>query len=182
MMEKNLDEILSDAAARIGIFLNDKQLSLFSIYYRELFSWNKKINLVSAKTSLDIPIKHFIDSMTPLLFLANPSARLLDIGAGAGFPGIPMKIVSPSLKVFLLESSRKKTSFLKHVVRTLHLDETVVIHNRVEHLMADDAYKNCFDTVISRATFKLSALIPISSFFLKHNGTLMALKYVKCPG
>lgn len=176
MMDKNLDEILSDAAARIGIFLSDKQLSLFAAYYGELLSWNEKINLVFAKSSLDIPIKHFIDSLTPLLFLTNPSSMLLDIGTGAGFPGIPMKIVSPSLKLFLLESSRKKTSFLKHVIRTLHLDETIVIHNRAEHLMTDGAYKNCFDTVISRATLKLSALIPMSSFFLKHNGILIAMK------
>jgi len=175
-MEKNLETILFDAATRIGIFLNDKQLSLFSQYYRELVVWNEKMNLVSVKSDLDIPIKHFIDSLTPVLFLMNTSTRLLDIGAGAGFPGLPMKIAVPSLKVSLLESSRKKTSFLKHVIRTLALDKTTVIHNRAEHLITDDRYRNYFDTVISRATFKLSALMPMSSFFLRHNGTVMAMK------
>jgi 16S rRNA (guanine527-N7)-methyltransferase len=176
MMEKNLDDILGDAAKKIGIILNDRQLSLFSAYYRELLVWNQKINLVSIKSDLDIPVKHFIDSMTPLSFLENPSARLLDIGAGAGFPGIPMKIAVPSLKVFLLESSRKKTSFLKHTIRILGLDEITVIHNRIENMMFDDVYRNGFDTVISRATFKLPALISISSHFLIHNGILVAMK------
>ena len=175
-MEKNPDERLSEAATGMGVHLNDKQLSLFYTYYRELLAWNLKINLVSAKSSLDIPLKHFIDSLMPLPFVRNTSARLLDIGAGAGFPGIPMKIALPSLKVFLLESSRKKTSFLKHIIRTLRLDETTVIHNRVEHLITDDSYRNGFDIVISRAAFKLSDLLRISSFFLINNGVIMAMK------
>lgn len=175
-MEKTLNNILADAAKKIGIILNEAQLSLFATYYRELLVWNKKINLVSAKSVLDVPVKHFIDSMTPLPFMTNLSSRLLDIGAGAGFPGIPMKIAAPSLKVSLLESSRKKTSFLRHIIRILGLEETDVIYNRVEHLMVDNVYRHGFDTVISRATFKLPVLISISSFFLSHNGNLVAMK------
>jgi 16S rRNA (guanine527-N7)-methyltransferase len=176
MMEKNLGDILSGAASGMGIVLQDRELALFSTYYRELLAWNKKINLVSAKSVLDIPIKHFIDSLTPLPFIMNTSGSLLDIGTGAGFPGIPMKIAVPSLKVFLLDSSRKKTSFLKHTIRTLRLDEATVIHSRIEHVMAEGTYKNSFDIIISRATFKLPALLRIGAFFLASNGIAVAMK------
>ena len=175
-MEKKFDEILAEAATEIGVSLDDEQLSRFTRYYSELLAWNRKMNLVSVKSSLDIPIKHFIDSLTPLPYLMNPSARLLDIGTGAGFPGIPMKIALPSLMVFLLESSRKKTSFLKHIIRTLGLDKTTVIHNRVEYLMANGAYRNAFDIMISRATFKLPVLLQIGAFFLTGNGIAIAMK------
>lgn len=175
-MEKNFDEILAEAAMEIGVSLNNEQLSRFTRYYFELLTWNRKMNLVSVKSSLDLPIKHFIDSLTPLPYLMNPSARLLDIGTGAGFPGLPMKIAMPSLMVFLLESSRKKTSFLKHIIRTLGLDNTTVIHNRIEYVMANDTYRNAFDIMISRATFKLPVLLRIGAFFLAGHGIVIAMK------
>ena len=160
----------------MGEPLNDRQLLLFSTYYRELLVWNEKINLVSAKSPLDIPVKHFIDSLTPLPFIPKLSLRLLDIGTGAGFPGIPLKIARPALKVSLLESSRKKTSFLKHMIRSLELEDITVIHDRVEHVMEDDRYADNFDVVISRAAFKLPDILRISSFFLDDNGTVIAMK------
>jgi 16S rRNA (guanine527-N7)-methyltransferase len=175
-MEKDLHRILSGASISMGITLTDRELALFSIYYSELIVWNEKINLVSAKSASDIPIKHFLDSLTPLPFMINTSATILDIGAGAGFPGIPLKIAAPSLKVFLLESSRKKVSFLKHIIRTLNLDEITVIHNRAENIMTDDAYRERFDIVISRAALKLPALLRISAFFLADEGSVMAMK------
>jgi 16S rRNA (guanine527-N7)-methyltransferase len=175
-MEKNFDDILAKAATEMGVYLNNEQLSRFTRYYSELLAWNRKMNLVSVKSSLDIPIKHFIDSLTPLPYLLNSSGRLLDIGTGAGFPGLPMKIAMPSLTVFLLESSRKKTSFLKHIIRTLGLDNATVIHNRLEYVMADGAYRNAFDIMISRATFKLPVLLRIGAFFLAGNGIAVAMK------
>jgi 16S rRNA (guanine527-N7)-methyltransferase len=175
-MEKKLVETLSEAASSMGMTLTDRELNLFSIYYRSLLLWNKKINLVSAKSEGDIPIKHFIDSLTPLPFTTNKSARLLDIGTGAGFPGIPMKIVAPPLKVFLLEPSHKKTSFLKHIIRTLKLDEITVINNRAEHLMADNSFRDFFEVIVSRAAFKLPELLRISAFFLANDGIVIAMK------
>ena len=175
-MEKNLNKLLSDSARCMGITLTDRELSLFSAYYRELLVWNKKINLVSANSAPDIPVKHIIDSLTPLPFITNKSGTLLDIGTGGGFPGIPLKIALPSLKVFLLESSRKKTSFLKHIIRILNLDDITVIHDRVENIVADDVYRGRFDVIISRATFKLPVLLRISSFFLVNDGIVMAMK------
>jgi len=175
-MEKKLEEILSAAAKRMDEPLHDSQLLLFAEYYRELLFWNEKINLVSARSPLDIPVKHFIDSLTPLPFIPKEPLRLLDIGTGAGFPGIPLKIARSALKVSLLESSRKKVSFLKHIIRTLALDDTEVIHERVEHIMEDDRYTHSFDVVISRATFKLPEFLRIGSAFLVDHGTIISMK------
>jgi len=176
LMEQDISEILSDAANTLGITLGARELSQFAAYYNELLGWNKKINLVSVKSDLDIPIKHFIDSLTLLPFIKNKTGRLLDIGSGAGFPGIPLKIILDSLKVSLLESSRKKTSFLKHIIRSLNLTDISVIHNRAESLMENETHRGCFDVVASRATFKLRDFLQMGAFFLSGNGTLIAMK------
>jgi len=175
-MGNDLVKILTEASDALGVDLKNRELALFSIYFRELLLWNKKINLVSVTSDLDIPIKHFIDSLIPVPFLSNREAKLLDIGSGAGFPGLPMKIAVPSLKVFLLEASRKKTSFLKHVIRTLHLDDIAVIHNRAEHLVADGVYRGFFDIIISRATLKTSELLQMGAYFLRNDGFVIAMK------
>ena len=174
-MEKKLSQILSEAANAMGIALGDRETSLFAAYYGELLAWNSKINLVSVKSDRDIIIKHFIDSLTLLPYIRDNTCRVLDIGSGAGFPGIPLKIAVNSLKVFLLESSRKKSSFLKHVIRSLDLTDTVVIHNRAELLM-DEAYRGFFQIVTSRATFKLPQFLRMGAFFLAPRGSLIAMK------
>jgi 16S rRNA (guanine527-N7)-methyltransferase len=174
-MEKKLSQILSEAANAMGIALGKGELSLFAAYYGELLAWNSKINLVSVKSDRDIIIKHFIDSLTLLPYIRHNTCRVLDIGSGAGFPGIPLKIAVNSLKVFLLESSRKKSSFLKHVIRSLDLTDTVVIHNRAELLM-DEAYRGFFQIVTSRATFKLPQFLRMGAFFLAPRGSLIAMK------
>jgi 16S rRNA (guanine527-N7)-methyltransferase len=178
-MEKNMEDLLSKAASQMNIVLSRRETALFATYHREIVRWNTTANLVSApsvKSETDIPIKHFIDSLTPLPFLAHLDARLLDIGSGAGFPGIPLKIALPSLKVSLLESSRKKTSFLKHIIRTLHLQNTVIIHDRLESIIENDSYRGGFDVVISRATFKLPDLLRQATPLLAPGGLIVAMK------
>ena len=174
-MEKKLSQILSEAANAMGIALGKGALSLFAAYYGELLAWNSKINLVSVKSDSDIIIKHFIDSLTLLPYIRDNTCRVIDIGSGAGFPGIPLKIAVNSLKVFLLESSRKKSSFLKHVIRRLNLTDAVVIHNRAELLM-DEAYRGFFQIVTSRATSKLPEFLRMGASFLAPNGFLIAMK------
>jgi 16S rRNA (guanine527-N7)-methyltransferase len=169
-------DIFSSAAASIGVVIGEKERSLFQIYYEELLLWNERINLVSIKSPVDIWIKHFIDSLTALPFITVPTGRLLDIGSGAGFPGIPLKIAMNSLEIFLLEASRKRVSFQKHICRRLHLEGIHVMHKRLEELMKDDAYLHTFDMVISRASFKLPQLVTISSPLLTKNGVLIAMK------
>ncbi|MBM4272170.1 MAG: 16S rRNA (guanine(527)-N(7))-methyltransferase RsmG [Deltaproteobacteria bacterium] len=175
-VDPSLIRTVSDAAQAIGVPLGHRELALIETYHRELLLWNEKINLVSVKSALDIPIKHVIDSLTIAPFITNRYAKVLDIGAGAGFPGIPLKIVRNELHVFLLEASRKKSSFLKHIIRSLNLAGTIVIHDRAERLMQGESYREYFDTVISRATLKLPVLIRMGAHFLNPNGFLIAMK------
>jgi len=178
-METWMALALADAAKDIGVYLGDRELSLLTTYYRELLVWNKKINLVSVKSNLDIPIKHFLDSLTLVPFILDTRGHVLDIGSGAGFPGIPLKIAINSLKISLLESSRKKSSFLKHIIRNLHLTDITVIHNRSEYLMENGAYKGRFAVVTSRATLKLPHFFLMGAYFLAPQGMLIAMKSKK---
>jgi len=148
----------------------------FDIYRRELLKWNEKTNLISDKSAGEIESRHFLDSLTSLQFIGPENSRIIDIGCGAGFPGIPLKIASPALQLYLVETNRKKVSFLKHIVRLLNLTDTVVLHERVENLLQDAKWKEFFDVLISRAAFKLPEMLPWGAFFLKPSGRLIALK------
>jgi 16S rRNA (guanine527-N7)-methyltransferase len=171
-------EILSfsQSAQHLGIKLNELQLTQFDIYQKELLKWNAKINLISEKSAREIETKHFLDSLTAGQFIDNPSARIVDIGCGAGFPGLPLKIAAPELALYLLETNRKKMSFLKYIVRTLNLSSTFFLHDRMENFMKDNKWKGFFNIVISRAAFKLPELMPCAAFFLAKGGKFIALK------
>jgi 16S rRNA (guanine527-N7)-methyltransferase len=175
-MEETLLHILSEGAAEIGIPLGQPELDLFSAYYNELLLWNRRINIVSEKSSREIVVRHFLDSLTAAPSIASPDGLLIDLGSGGGFPGIPLRIALPTLQVMLVESSRKKSSFLSHIVRTLALDGVTVIRERVEILIGEKACAGCFDTVLSRAAFKLPELVRMAAFFLKPAGLLIAMK------
>jgi 16S rRNA (guanine527-N7)-methyltransferase len=172
------DEIfmLRDNARQLNIELNDAQLAQFTIYKNELMSWNAKINLISEKSAREIITRHFLDSLTALPFMDNPDARIIDIGCGAGFPGLPLKIAQPRLKVYLLEANRKKVSFLKHILRLLRLSDVMVLHDRFENIIRNNAWKEKFDFLVSRAALKLPALQALSGFFLTPDGEFIAWK------
>jgi len=167
---------LQKRAAKIGVDVDQNQLSLFVQYYQELIFWNRQINLISEHSAGEIIERHFVDSLTPLPLLKKETGFLLDLGSGGGFPGIPLKILAPNLNVFLVDASRKKTSFLSHIVRILKLTEVTVIRGRIEDLAAGKEWMAKFDTVISRAAFKLPQLIIFASSFLKRGGQLIAMK------
>jgi len=175
-MDETLIKILSEGAAAIGVRLGPAELALFAAYHRELLLWNRRINLVSERSAQKIVIRHFLDSLTPTPFLDRPEGALIDLGSGGGFPGIPLRIVLPSLQVSLVEVSRKKSSFLSHIIRTLRLDGVQVVRERVEVLTAGETLAGSFDTLVSRAAFKLPELIRTASFFLKPGGQLIAMK------
>ena len=174
--EKGLAELLSGASAITGLMPGEKEISLFESYRKEILFWNNKMNLVSVKSPLDLPVKHFLDSLTAAPYLPRKDGTVLDIGAGAGFPGIPLKICMDSLKLYLLESQRKKASFLKHVVRNLDLGDVTVVNKRAEDLIGEGSYRESFDTVISRATLKLPKLVAMGGYFLAAGGVLIAMK------
>jgi 16S rRNA (guanine527-N7)-methyltransferase len=175
-MDETLIKTLSDGAAAIGVRLGPAELDLFAAYRKEILLWNRRINLVSERSTHEIGIRHFLDSLTPAPFLDYPDGALIDLGSGGGFPGLPLKIALSGLQVSLVEASRKKSSFLSHVVRTLRLDRVQVIRGRVENLTAGETLAGRFDTLISRAAFKLPELIRMASCFLKPGGQLIAMK------
>ena len=167
---------LGKNARHLGIELGDTQLAQFDVYKNELLQWNAKTNLISEYSSQEIITRHFLDSLTAMQFIQKPNARIIDVGSGAGFPGLPLKIALPSLELYLLETNRKKVSFLKHIIRLLNLSDAVVLHDRVENIIKTDSWKEKFDILISRAAFKLSELLIQGEYFLAPGGELIALK------
>jgi 16S rRNA (guanine527-N7)-methyltransferase len=168
--------LLGENARHLGIELNEQQLTQFDVFKNELLQWNAKTNLISENSSHEIITRHFLDSLTAAQFIHKHNARMIDVGCGAGFPGIPLKISLPSLEIFLLEANRKKVSFLKHIIRLLNLSSTIVLHDRVENIIKTDLWKDKFDIVISRATFKLDHFFSLGNFFLAPEGEFIALK------
>jgi 16S rRNA (guanine527-N7)-methyltransferase len=181
-MHGNWPELLVQAASLMGVSLGEKQLDLFKGYYQEIMRWNEKINLMSRSSAEVTLLKNFIDSLTAIQFLPERESRVLDMGSGGGFPGIPLKIACSTLQVSLLEASRKKASFLKHILRTLQLADVTVIHERAENLRSQESCRNSFDTVISKATFKLPQLLTLGAAFLRPGGILMAMKGADISG
>jgi len=172
----DLTDILLEAAGELGITFAERELSLFSLYQEELIAWNRIVSLVAVKSPLDIPIKHFIDSLTALPLLPREGRRLLDIGTGAGFPGLPLKIIRPDIDLHLLEASRKKVSFLKELIRKLGLTDVTIIHERVEQVMKNSHLHEYFDCMISRAAFKMPELLNMGLHFLRPRGLLLAMR------
>ncbi len=164
--------VLGEAAAQIGIKLDQGRLDLFRTYKKELLFWNRKVNLISMKSEYDIPIRHFVDSLTLAEFVP-PGARLLDIGTGAGFPGVPLKICDPSIRLTLVESNGKKVSFLKELCRKLNLDATI-LNVRVESL--GEKHRSAFDIVVSRAGLRLPELLKKGALFTVTGGKILAMK------
>ncbi|MFO7569479.1 MAG: 16S rRNA (guanine(527)-N(7))-methyltransferase RsmG [Smithellaceae bacterium] len=168
--------LLYRGAKLLGIELTDRQLASFDLYQNELRLWNAKTNLVSENTTGEIITRHFLDSLTAWRYIVPENARLVDIGCGAGFPGIPLKIALPSIQLYLLETNRKKVSFLKHIIRMLNLDNSHTLHDRAENIVRTDAWREKFDVVISRAALKMPDLLPLGDYFLRAGGLLITLK------
>ena len=167
---------LQQGAKLLGVELNDRQLAMFDLYRKELLQWNTRINLISKSTEREITARHFLDSLTAARFIPSESAGIVDIGTGPGFPGLPLKIAMPSIQLCLLESNRKKVSFLKHIQRLLNLDGVFTLQDRTENIIRSDNWREKFDVAISRASLKLGDLMPLGEYFLAPGGLLITLK------
>lgn len=175
MTDTELVEIIEKGALELGVALTEAQGAAFLRYLRELQSWNKKINLTTIVEEKDIIIKHFLDSLTPVRLLSGVNS-LLDIGAGGGFPGLPLKIAMPSLKVTLMDSVEKKVHFIRHMIRTLGLKDVDAISGRVESPELVHRLSAAFDCVTSRAFAELDAFVALASPYIRPGGMLLALK------
>lgn len=167
-------KLLENCLKEIGISCSKEQTDAFMTYLSELKKWNRTYNLTALKKDEDIIVKHFIDSLLYLKVLPSGSIKLADAGTGAGFPGIPLKILRPEISLTLIESSRKKAAFLRHAIRTLKLNDASVLEQRLEHI--GDEYKKSFDVIVTRATFSIKDFIKMACPYIKDEGCLVLNK------
>ncbi|MCG2759941.1 MAG: 16S rRNA (guanine(527)-N(7))-methyltransferase RsmG [Candidatus Delongbacteria bacterium] len=165
-------DIIICGAKYFAVQVGSGEAGKFSIHAGELIKWNSKTNLTAITDPFEVAVKHFLDSLAPARIIP-PGSSMLDMGSGGGFPGIPLKIILPSLSVSLVDSSRKKVSFLKHVIRTLGLEGINAFQARVENLSEN---KERFDVVICRAFSSLDKFIESALPVLAENGIMIALK------
>lgn len=155
----------------------DKVLfSKFLRYQQELLEWNAKFNLTAINDPEEVQLKHFLDSLSLLQAYDRPRAHLLDIGSGAGFPGIPLKIARPEWRVTLLEATGKKALFLRHVIDVLQLKEIDVVHGRAEEIAHEKKYRSSFDIVTARAVASLSSLLEYCAPYSRVKGLIVLPK------
>jgi 16S rRNA (guanine527-N7)-methyltransferase len=174
-MEAENKKLLIEGAEVFGIHLGEETMDAFDLFLKELMKWNQKMNLTAIRSETGIITKHFLDSLSVHPCLSK-SSSLLDIGSGPGFPGIPLKMVDPTLEITLIDSVRKKVDFQRHVIRSLGLKGIEAIHGRVQEREILQRMKGRFDRVISRAFSDLQTFLHLSGPFLKKGGTALAMK------
>ena len=172
-------EALLSGAQRLGLDLSNDQLLQFQRYFQDLVDWNGRTNLTAITDHREVQTKHFLDSLTVSLGISKDvttNGTLIDVGSGAGFPGLPLKILWPSLRVTLVESVGKKAAFLRHVTDALGLKGVEVCNERSETLGHDDRMRETFDVVVSRAVADLSVLAELTLPFCKLGGRVVVQK------
>ena len=173
-------EILKKAAEEYGISLSETQLQQFDRYQELLVEWNQKMNLTALTEPKDVAIKHMIDSVRVYdEKWFSEGMSVIDVGTGAGFPGLPLKILCPSLKVTLLDSLNKRVKFLETVVSELGLSDIVCVHARAEEAARQKQYREKFDAVVSRAVARLPILAEYDLPFVRVGGFFAAMKGAK---
>ncbi len=172
--------LLAEGAAQMGIQLTPRQLEQFEVYCRELADWNRQANLTSITSCAEVQTKHFLDSLTVCLAAGTPlpeGCKVADIGSGAGFPGLPLKIAFPGIAVHLIESVGKKTNFLRHIAEILGLEGVTVHTGRAEELAREPGLRDWFDLALVRGVARLPLLLEYALPFCRPGGLAVALKH-----
>lgn len=171
---KNLADIVLQ---RMGIRLTQRQLHALAVYERELLDWNTRFNLTAIKNTEEIRTKHFLDSLTCLLAMRDtPCEKLIDIGTGAGFPGLALKIAMPAVRLTLVESVGKKADFCRHMVKCLALDQVEVVQERAETLGQMPAFREQYDWAVARAVAVMPVLAEYLLPLVRVGGSILAMK------
>jgi len=170
------------AESQFGIRLNARQMEAFDWYAAELQAWNQRFNLTAVTDRAQIEIKHFLDSLSCLTAMRpRPGDQIIDIGTGAGFPGIPIRIACPQVHLVLVESVGKKAQFCQHVVDELQIVNVEVIHSRAEQVGRSPEYRERFDWALARAVAKLPTLLEYLLPLVKVEGSAIAQKGDTAP-
>jgi 16S rRNA (guanine527-N7)-methyltransferase len=178
-----MDKLARDAQQLFGISLSAKQISQFAIYERELLGWNQKFNLTAIRDVEGIRTKHFLDSIScTLAWRDQAPRRLVDVGTGAGFPGIVLKILYPGMKLTLVESVGKKANFCCHIVQTLGMDGVEVLAARAEDVGQNPAHREKYDWAVARAVANLHVLVEYLLPLVRIGGGMLAQKSESGPG
>ncbi|MBN1995543.1 MAG: 16S rRNA (guanine(527)-N(7))-methyltransferase RsmG [Anaerolineae bacterium] len=173
-----MQQLLYDNAQSFNLFLTHTQLNAFTQYSRALIAWNQKVNLTRIVAPEEIAVKHFLDSLSVCLVLPNlpPDLSIIDVGAGAGFPGLPLKIARPEIHLTLLESTAKKTAFLQHLVDLLQLNNVTVLTARAEEAGQQAAHREQYDVAVARAVAALPMLVEYTLPLVKVGGRVIVQK------
>lgn len=172
----NLDELLKDGLMELGLRPSEDQVNSFMTYLSDLKKWNKAYNLTGLKKDEDIIIKHFFDSLLYLKVLPDYQIKIIDVGTGAGFPGIPLKIIRPEIDMYLVESSRKKSAFLRHITKQLGLKRVEVMEKRIEEIKIKKELPYPVDAAVTRALFSIQDFIKKTSHLVNKCGILILNK------
>lgn len=175
-MEINtFERLLTEYSNTIDIKISKKEIDLLYKYMNLLLDWNNKINLTAITKEEDIILKHFIDSISINEYLKEKN-KIMDVGTGAGFPGIPLKIINPNMEFILVDSLNKRINFLEEVAKELCLEKIQLIHSRVEDLAKNMNYREKADVVVSRAVANLRVLVEYMLPFVKKEGICICMK------
>jgi 16S rRNA (guanine527-N7)-methyltransferase len=177
-----MESLKKETENLIGISLSPYQISLLEEYQRELNDWNQRFSLTAIHEPDKIQVKHFLDSFSAWKVMRDtPVNRMIDIGTGAGFPGIPLKILLPDSEIILVDSVNKKTDFCHHIIEKLNLSGISVIHDRVERLAKEKRFREEFDWAVARAVARLDTLSEYMLPFVKIGGKMLAMKGDRGP-
>lgn len=175
MTDENI-KLLKDGIKALGINLTEEAIISFDNYYKKLIMWNERVNLTAITNERDVIIKHFIDSLTLIKYLPSSAKSMIDVGTGAGFPGIPVKMIRGDLSLTLLDSLEKRVRFLNEVIIESSLTDVSIIHGRAEDLARDPLHRENYDVGTARAVASLSVLSEYILPFVKPGGVFAAMK------
>lgn len=177
-----MEKLIHEAQQLFGIHLTGRQVVALMTYERELLAWNEKFNLTAIRDAEGIRTKHFLDSFSCVLaWRETPPRSLVDVGTGAGFPGLPLKILYPSMKLTLVESVGKKANFCRHVAGTLKLEAVEVIHARAEEVGQMPGQREAYDWAVARAVANLPVLVEYLLPLVRVGGAMLAQKGISGP-
>ena len=176
MVEKDFKKMLYENALKVNVQLSDSQLDLFYKYKELVIEWNKNINLTAITDDVDFAVKHFVDSITIDKYISNDNEKIIDIGTGAGFPGIPLKILRTNNEIVLFDSLNKRLKVLDDIIEKLDLKNIITLHGRAEETFKNKEYREKFDIATSRAVAGLNILAELMLPAVKVGGKCICMK------